>query len=304
MNEPEGGFRSGYVGIVGRPNVGKSTLLNAILGEKVAIVTPRPQTTRNRIVGVKNLPNAQVVFLDTPGLHRPRERLGEFMVRTARESLKEVEIALLMVEPRPPGDIERDVIKELNLLKKRGRPHQKAVFLLINKIDLIKKPAILPLIEEYRRFMEFDEIIPVSALDGTGLDELMECIIRYLPDGPRYYPPDLYTDQLERFLVAEIIREKIMLLTSEEIPYSVAVDVLKWEEKDDLISINAEIYVEKESQKGIIIGRRGRMLKEIGIQSRLEIEGILGTRVFLELFVKVKPDWRKRLSVLRELGYR
>jgi GTP-binding protein Era len=296
-------FRSGYVAIIGRPNVGKSTLLNSILGEKVAIVTPRPQTTRNRIVGVKTLPHAQIIFLDTPGFHHPRERLGDYMLRTARESLREVDLILFMVEPRSPGEIEREIIGELAGVCRKQGAGSRPVLLLINKIDRIKKGKILPLIDEYAGLMGFDEIIPVSALMGDGIGELLETIIRYLPEGPQYYPPDIYTDQLERFLVSEIIREQVMLLTSDEIPYSVAVETVSWEEKDGLVIIGAEIYVEKESQKGIIIGKRGKMLKEIGTRSRREIESILNSRVFLELWVKVKENWRKRISALRELGY-
>ncbi len=296
-------FRSGYVAIIGRPNVGKSTLLNSILGEKVAIVTPRPQTTRNRIVGVKTLPHAQIIFLDTPGFHHPRERLGDYMLRTARESLREVDLILFMVEPRSPGEIEREIIRELTGVCRKQDAGSRPVLLLINKIDRIKKGNILPLIGEYAGLMDFDEIIPVSALMGDGIGELLETIIRYLPEGPQYYPPDIYTDQLERFLVAEIIREQVMLLTSDEIPYSVAVETVSWEEKEGLVIIGAEIYVEKESQKGIIIGKRGKMLKEIGTRSRREIESILNSRVFLELWVKVKENWRKRISALRELGY-
>ncbi len=293
-------FRSGYVSIVGRPNVGKSTLLNSILGEKVAAVTPKPQTTRNRIIGVKTTPEAQVVFIDTPGIHRPRERLGEFMVKEALESIKEVDIVILMVEPRPPGREELSIIETL----KGSAGKDKRVFLLINKIDTVKKSLLLPVINGYAALYPFDEIIPVSALRGDGLDIVLGKITEYLPEGPKYYPDDIYTDQLERFMVAEIIREKIMRLTEEEIPYSVAVEVVGWEEKEGVIVISANIYVEKESQKGIIIGRRGAMLKAVGTASRKEIEDLLNTRVYLELWVKVKEDWRRKAGALRELGYR
>lgn len=297
-NSHEKGFRSGYVSILGRPNVGKSTFLNAILGEKVAIVTSKPQTTRNRIIGVKTTPSAQIVFIDTPGIHKPMGRLGEFMVKEAMESLKEVDIVLLMVEPRRPGTEETAII---DLFKQRKNL---TVFLLINKIDTIRKTELLPIIEKYNLLYPFDEIIPVSAVRGDGLDIVLGKIIDRLPEGPKYYPDDIFTDQLERFMVAEIIREKIMSLTEEEIPYSVAVEVTQWEEKEDMIVINANIYVEKESQKGIIIGKRGAMLKAIGIASREEIEGLLNTKVYIELWVKVKKDWRKKTGTLRELGYR
>ncbi len=297
-NSHEEGFRSGYVSILGRPNVGKSTFLNAILGEKVAIVTSKPQTTRNRIIGVKTTPSAQIVFIDTPGIHKPMGRLGEFMVKEAMESLKEVDIVLLMVEPQKPGTEETAII---DLFKQRKNL---TVFLLINKIDTIRKTELLPIIEKYNLLYPFDEIIPVSAVRGDGLDIVLGKIIDRLPEGPKYYPDDIFTDQLERFMVAEIIREKIMSLTEEEIPYSVAVEVTQWEEKEDMIVINANIYVEKESQKGIIIGKRGAMLKAIGIASREEIEGLLNTKVYIELWVKVKKDWRKKTGTLRELGYR
>ncbi|VAX29011.1 GTP-binding protein Era [hydrothermal vent metagenome] len=297
-NSHEKGFRSGYVSILGRPNVGKSTFLNAILGEKVAIVTSKPQTTRNRIIGVRTTPSAQIVFIDTPGIHKPMGKLGEFMVKEAMESLKEVDVVLLMVEPRKPGSEETAII---DLFKQRKNL---TVFLLINKIDTIRKAELLPIIEKYSTLYPFDEIIPVSAVRGDGLDIVLGKIIDRLPEGPKYYPDDIFTDQLERFMVAEIIREKIMSLTEEEIPYSVAVEVTQWEEKGDMIVINANIYVEKESQKGIIIGKRGAMLKAIGIASREEIEGLLNTKVYIELWVKVKKDWRKKAGTLRELGYR
>jgi len=297
-DSPDKGFRSGYVTILGRPNVGKSTLLNSILGEKVAIVTDKPQTTRNRIVGVRTTPSAQIVFIDTPGIHKPMERLGEFMVKEAMESLKEVDIVLLVVEPGMPRNEEAAII---DLFRQR---ENLAVFLLVNKTDTVRKAELLPVIEKYSALYPFDEIIPVSALRGDGLDIVLRKIIEYLPEGPKYYPDDIFTDQLERFMVAEIIREKIMSLTEEEIPYSVAVEVVQWEDKGDMVVINANIYVEKESQKGIIIGRRGAMLKAVGIASRKEIEGLLNTRVYIDLWVKVKKDWRKKAGTLKELGYR
>ncbi|MEW6586404.1 MAG: GTPase Era [Nitrospirota bacterium] len=297
-NEESKEYRSGYVSIIGRPNVGKSTLLNSVLGEKIAIVTPRPQTTRNKIIGIKTLPNAQIVFIDTPGIHRPRHRLGEAMVTTAKQALGEVDIVLFMVEPRHPGDGEKTIIE---LLKKVRVP----VFLLINKIDAVKKPDLLPVIEQYEGFGLFREIIPVSALKKDGIDLLMKRIFDYLPVGPKFYPDDLVTDQLERFMVAEIIREKIMKLTEEELPHSVAVEIQKWSEREDgLISISCNIYVERDGQKAIIIGKGGTMLKSIGIASRIDIEKLLNTRIFLELWVKVKKNWRDDIRLLRELGYR
>ncbi|MEW6419369.1 MAG: GTPase Era [Nitrospirota bacterium] len=295
-------FRSGYVSIIGRPNVGKSTLLNSILGEKIAIVTPKPQTTRNRIIGIKTLPDAQIIFIDTPGIHRPRHKLGVAMVRTVMEALKEVDVILLMVEPYEPMKGDKAII---DLLKKILHLRRTPVFLLINKIDTVRKPEILPLIEHFKELYPFEEIIPISALTQDGIDLLIKRICGYLPPGPAYYPDDLVTDQLERFMVSEIIREKVMDMTEEEIPYSVAVEVAGWEEREDgLISISSNIYVEREGQKGIIIGKKGTMLKSIGTAARVDIEKLLNTKVFLELWVKVKKDWRNDKQLLHELGYK
>lgn len=291
-------FRSGYVSIIGRPNVGKSTLLNTILGEKVAIVTQKPQTTRNRIIGVKTLPEAQIIFIDTPGIHRPRHKLGEIMVKNAMEALKGVDIILFTVEPYRPEKEDELIIE---LLKKTSS----AVFLLINKIDTIRKPDILPLIDHFKELYPFKEIIPISALKHDGIDLLVKSICECLPYGPKYYPDDIMTDQLERFMVSEIIREKIMEMTEEEIPHSVAVEVTDWRERGNgLVSIIGNIYVERESQKGIIIGRGGTMLKSIGTSSRIDMEKLLNTKVFLQLWVKVKKNWRDDTRALKELGYR
>ncbi|MBA4348493.1 MAG: GTPase Era [Thermodesulfovibrio sp.] len=291
-------FHSGYVSLIGRPNVGKSTLLNTILGEKVAIVTPKPQTTRNRIIGVKTLPEAQIVLIDTPGIHKPKHKLGELMVREARGSVRDVDLILFMVEPEEPGSGDRFIIEILKELKK-------PVFLIINKIDTLKKPEVLPVIDAYSKLYLFKEIIPVSALTGDGIDILLKAILSYLPEGPRYYPDDLVTDQLERFMAAEIVREKIMEQTEEEIPYSIATEVISWTEREDgVIFIHVNIYVEREGQKGIIIGKDGLKLKKIGTDARLEIERLLGTKVFLELWVKIKKDWRSNERILRELGFK
>lgn len=291
-------FRSGYVSLTGMPNVGKSTLLNTILGEKVAIVSPKPQTTRNRIIGVKTMPDAQIVFIDTPGIHKPKHRLGELMVKQAKESVKEVDVILFMVEPEEPGSGDKFII---DILKDMGKP----VFLLINKVDTVKKTHVLPVIDAYSRLYPFKEIIPVSALTGDGVDILIKGIVDYLLEGPKYYPDDILTDQLERFMVSEIIREKIIQQTEDEIPYSVAIDIIQWTEREDgVIFIHANIYVEREGQKGIIIGKGGARLKSIGTNARIEIEELLGTRVFLELWVKIKKDWRSSERILKELGFR
>jgi GTP-binding protein Era len=290
-------LRSGYASITGRPNVGKSTFLNAVLGQKVSIVTSKAQTTRNRIVGIKTLPDAQVIFIDTPGIHRPRHGLGAFMVKEAKAALKDVDVVLYMVEPRLPSREDMDIIK---LLEHLGKP----VFLLINKIDTVKKPQLLPVMEEYSRLRRFDEIFPVSALNGEGIDLVLEKTVERLPHGPKYYPDDLVTDSLERFMAAEIIREKLMESTEEEVPHSAAVEVVEWKDRKDSVFISANIYVEKKGQKGIIIGKQGQRLKQIGTEARKDIEALLGVKVFLELWVKVKEQWRMDRAALAELGFK
>ncbi|MGC2062192.1 MAG: GTPase Era [Thermodesulfovibrionales bacterium] len=290
-------FRSGYVSIIGRPNVGKSTLLNNILGQKIAIVTERPQTTRNRLIGIRTLPDAQIIFIDTPGIHDPKHLLGRRMVKAAQEVLKEIDLVIFMIDSEQAVAKDKEI---LALLKDSGSP----VFLLINKIDRIKKNELLPLIETYSRLFAFREILPVSAQSGEGIDTVMEKIKETLPPGPKYYPDDMLTDQIERFMATEIIREKIMLKTSEEIPHSVAVEVLQWKEREDgLVAISANIYVEREGQKGIIIGKNGALLKMIGTNARHDIERLLGTKVFLQLWVKVRSGWRDDNRALQELGY-
>jgi len=294
MSEP---FRSGYVAFVGRPNVGKSTLLNVVLGQKIAIVADRQQTTRNRILGIKNYPEAQIIFVDTPGIHKPRHDLGSIMVRTAREVMGEMDLVVFVAEP--------DAIDKDRYIIESFRHLDKPVMLLMNKIDRIKKPEILSLIDEYRNIFPFKEIIPVSAVKHDGIDLFLKKVLEYLPYGPKYYSDEIVTDQMERFMVSEIIREKIVKSTSEEIPHSVAVEVINWtEKKDGLLVIGANIYVERESQKGIIIGHKGKMLKHIGTMARLDIEKLLDAKIFLELRVKVKKDWRDDPKMLSELGYR
>ena len=291
-------FHSGYVSLIGRPNVGKSTLLNTILGEKIAIVTSKPQTTRNRITGIKTISNAQIIFIDTPGIHKPRQKLGEAMNRVAYESLEEVDIVLFMVEPEAPGSGDLFVLERI-------KPVAKPVFLLINKVDIVKKPEVLPVIEAYSKLYPFSEIIPLSALKSNGIDELIGTIIKYLPEGPKLFPDDVITDQIERFMASEIIREKIIEATKEEVPYSAAVEIDEWAEREDgVVFVRANIYIEREGQKGIIIGKQGLRLKSIGSKARHDIESLLGTRVFLELWVKIRKDWRSDERTLRELGFR
>jgi GTP-binding protein Era len=293
----EEAFRSGYVSLVGRPNVGKSTLLNVLLGQKVSIITDKPQTTRNRILGIMTRSNFQIIFIDTPGIHEPKHSLGRAMVETASRFLKEIDLVLFMTDPVHSTEQDRVV---LELLKKIGS----AVMLVINKVDKIKKTELLSVIDEYNKLFDFKEIVPVSALKGEGIDILLEAIIKYIPEGPKYYPDDMVTDSIERFIAAEIIREKIIERTSDEVPHSVAVDIQDWAERSDgLVSISANIYVEREGQKGIIIGNKGRMIKMIGTSARLEIEKMLGIKVFLELWVKVKRGWRDDKKILSELGY-
>ncbi|GAB6182600.1 GTPase Era [Thermodesulfovibrio hydrogeniphilus] len=289
-------FKCGYVALIGKPNVGKSTLLNTILGDKISIVSEKPQTTRNKIIGIKNLSEAQIIFVDTPGIHKPRHKLGEFMVKQSFEAMEMVDLIVLLVEPENPQDADISIIKEL---KKVNKP----VILAINKIDKVPKQSLLPLIDIYKDLYPFKEIIPISALKSDGIDKLLERIIYYLPASAKLYPDDMITDQAERFMVAEFIREKIMKYTEEEIPYSVAVDIESWEESENLIKIRANIYVEREGQKLIIIGKKGERLKTIATEARLDIERFLGTKVFLEVWVKVRKKWRQRDIFLRALGY-
>ncbi len=244
-------MKCGYVALIGKPNVGKSTLLNSVIGEKIAIVTEKPQTTRNRIIGIKNLPDAQIIFVDTPGIHKPRHKLGEFMVKEAHQAMDMVDLIVFMVEPQSPSEGEFSIIEKL---KKINKP----VILAINKIDTVSKQSLLPLIDSYKDLYSFKEIIPISALKNDGVERLIERVIYYIPESPKLYPEDMLTDQAERFLVSEFIREKVMKYTYDEIPYSVAVEIENWEESEKLLRIGANIYVEREGQKIIIIGKKGR----------------------------------------------
>ncbi|ANB60043.1 GTPase Era [Anoxybacteroides amylolyticum] len=294
------GFKSGFVSIIGRPNVGKSTFLNRVIGQKIAIMSDKPQTTRNKIQGVYTTDDAQIIFIDTPGIHKPKHKLGDFMMKVAQNALKEVDIILFMINAEEGfgrGDafiIER--LKEVNT----------PVFLVVNKIDQVHPDDLLPLIDRYRALYSFAEVVPISALQGNNVETLIEQIKSYLPEGPQYYPTDQVTDHPERFIIAELIREKALHLTREEVPHSIAVVIDSIERREDshTVYVGATIIVERDSQKGIIIGKQGRMLKEIGQRARVDIEALLGSKVFLELWVKVQKDWRNKLSQLRDFGFR
>ncbi|MCG0277548.1 MAG: GTPase Era [Thermanaeromonas sp.] len=291
-------YRSGFAGLIGRPNAGKSTLLNTLIGRKVAIISDKPQTTRNKILGVYTDEKAQIIFLDTPGIHKPRHRLGEYMVQVAQHTLKEVDVVVYVVDAAvEPGAGEEYIV---NSLKDIPTP----VILVLNKIDLISEEQLLKVREFFQNRFEPAATVAISALQGTNVDKLPPLIIQYLPPGPQYYPPDQVTDQPARFIIAELIREKILLLTEEEVPHSVAVVVEDMLERPGgLLYVPAIIYVERDSQKGILIGKEGRMLKEIGTLARQEIEALLGNRIYLDLRVKVKKDWRRQEGALRQLGY-
>ncbi|MBE3585547.1 MAG: GTPase Era [Thermoanaerobacter sp.] len=291
-------FKSGFVAIIGRPNVGKSTLLNQLVGRKVAIMSDKPQTTRHKIHSIINRDDAQIIFLDTPGIHKPKHKLGEYMVEVALGTLKEVDVILFLVEPRLPGPGDEYIINQLQEVKT-------PVILVINKIDLLEgKVELLPLIDVYRQKYNFAEIIPVSALKPENLERLMDLVVSYLPYGPKYYPDDMITDRPEQFIMAELIREKILHLTSQEVPHGVAVVVEEVEPRSEqLVYVRAVIYTEKESHKAILIGKGGRMLKEIGRRAREEMELLLGSKIYLDLWVKVKEDWRNQELYLKNFGY-
>ncbi len=293
------GFKSGFVAIIGRPNVGKSTLLNRVVAQKIAIMSDKAQTTRNKIQGVYTTENEQIIFIDTPGIHKPKTKLGDFMVETAYSALREVDAILFMVSadmPRGRGD---DFIIER--LKNSDAP----IYLIINKIDTIHPDALLPIIEDYRQQLDFKEIIPISATEGNNVDRLLETLTNDLPEGPQFYPEDQVTDHPEYFIVSELIREKALHLTEQEVPHSIAVitESMKRDEFDK-VHIQATIIVERDSQKGIIIGKGGKMLKNIGIKSRKDIENLLGNKVYLELWVKVQKNWRDKQKDLQNFGYK
>lgn len=291
-------FKSGFIAIIGRPNVGKSTLLNHVIGQKIAIMSDKPQTTRNKIQGILTTDKSQIIFIDTPGIHKPKHRLGDFMVKLAKDTLNEVDAILFMInatEDYGPGD---EYIVELL------KDIQKPVYLIINKIDLIHPDDIFSIISTYKDLHNFEEIIPVSALYGNNINPLLEKLEERLPEGPQYYSEEDVTDHPERFIMRELIREKVLHHTREEIPHSVAVVIDDLQKrKNGTVYIQSTIITERPTQKGIIIGKRGNVLKQIGKEARQDIEKLLGTKVFLELWVRVQKDWRNKETQLRELGF-
>lgn len=296
----ENKFKSGFISIIGRPNVGKSTFLNRVIGQKIAIMSDKPQTTRNKVQGVLTEDDSQLIFIDTPGIHKPKHKLGEFMLKTSKNTLREVDVIMFMVNAEQklgPGD---QFI--MDLLEDNDTP----VFLIINKIDRVHPDELLTIIERYTEKFNFAEIVPISALEGLNVDNLLVTLKKYMPEGPQYYPADQVTDHPERFIISELIREKVLHLTREEIPHSVAVviDKIKREEDNpDKIRVQATIMVERNSQKGIVIGKQGAMLKQVGTRARKDIEMLLGSKVYLELWVKVQKDWRNKSTHLRDFGF-
>ena len=291
--------KSGIITIAGRPNVGKSTLTNALVGEKVAIVSNKPQTTRNRICAILNRGDAQFVFMDTPGLHKARTRLGDYMVKVVKESVCDVDAGMLLVEPIPHvGGPEAELIGRI---KELGVPS----VLVINKIDTVKKDELLEVIKVYGEAHDFSAIVPISAKNREGLDDLLGVLSGFIPEGPQLFPEDMVTDQPERQVCAEIIREKLLLCLDKEIPHGTAVEVTRFSERDDeIIDLDATIYCEKDSHKGIIIGKNGAMLKKISTLARQDVEKFMGTKVFLQTWVKVKENWRDNANLIRNFGYR
>lgn len=292
-------FYSGFVSLVGRPNVGKSTLMNRLIGEKIAIISNKPQTTRNRIQSILTRDDYQIVFIDTPGIHRPRHKLGEYMVKSAETTLNEVDAVLMLVEPTDKVlEADKAIIEKFARVKS-------PVILVINKVDTADKEKVLKVIDNYRRLYDFAEIVPISALEGENTDELLKVIRKYMPEGPQYFPADMITDQPERQIAAEIIREKALRLLQEEIPHGIAVEItgMKKRPEGNLVDVTATIYCEKDSHKGIIIGKHGAMLKKIGTNAREDIQRLLGSPIYLELWVKVKKDWRDSDFLLKNFGF-
>lgn len=300
MNNENNAYKSGFISIIGRPNVGKSTFLNRVIGQKIAIMSDKPQTTRNKVQGVLTTNDAQYIFIDTPGIHKPKHKLGDFMMKVAQNTLKEVDVILFMVNAAEGfGRGEEFILEKFQSVRT-------PIFLVINKIDQVHPDDLMKIIDTYREKYEFSEIVPISALEGNNVETLLEQIRNYIPEGPQYYPADRVTDHPERFIVSELIREKVLHLTREEIPHSIAVLIDKMERRDekDVVHVMATIVVERDSQKGIVIGKQGKLLKEIGQRARRDIENLLGSKVFLELWVKVQKDWRNKMSQLRDFGFR
>jgi len=294
----EDAFKSGFISIIGRPNVGKSTFLNRVIGEKIAIMSDKAQTTRNTIQGVLTNDDAQIVFIDTPGIHKPKHKLGDFMVKIATNTLNEVDAILFMIDAvEGYGRGDQYIIDRLQEI-------DKPVYLIINKIDQVHPDELLEIIVQYKDKYDFTEIVPISALEGNNVDRLISVLKEQLTEGPKYYPDDQITDHPERFIISELIREKALQLTKEEVPHSIAVVVDKIEqEPNEKVQVHASIIIERNSQKGIIIGKQGSMLKRIGSMARRDIEKLLGTKIYLNLWVKVQKDWRNRDRYLHEYGY-
>ena len=290
-------YKSGFVALIGRPNVGKSTLLNFLVGQKVAIMSPQPQTTRNKISGIYTDDQEQIVFIDTPRIHKPKNKLDDFMDKSSYSALDEVDVVLFMVEPEPAGKGDQYIAE---LLKKIKKP----VFLVINKIDKVHPDKLLSIIDSYKNLGDFAEIVPISASQGNNVSELIKTIAKYLPEGPQFYDADQLTDRPEYFIVAELIREQVLKLTHEEVPHATAVVVDRMRDQEGgELQIEATIYVERPGQKGIIIGKKGQMLKQIGIAARQEIEALLGEKVNLRLWVKVQKNWRSDPAFIKSIGY-
>lgn len=297
MMDEKKDYKSGFVALIGRPNVGKSTLLNFLVGQKVAIMSPQPQTTRNKISGIYTDDQEQIVFIDTPGIHKPKNKLDDFMDKSSYSALDEVDVVLFMVEPEPAGKGDQYIAE---LLKKIKKP----VFLVINKIDKVHPDKLLSIIDSYKNLGDFAEIVPISASQGNNVSELIKTIAKYLPEGPQFYDADQLTDRPEYFIVAELIREQVLKLTHEEVPHATAVVVDRMRDHEGgKLQIEATIYVERPGQKGIIIGKKGQMLKQIGIAARQEIEALLGGKVNLRLWVKVQKNWRSDPAFLKSIGY-
>lgn len=292
-------FYSGFVSLVGRPNVGKSTLMNRLIGEKIAIISNKPQTTRNRVQSILTKSDFQIVFIDTPGIHKPKHKLGEYMVKSAETTLNEVDAVLFLIEPTDKIlEADKLIIDKLTKVKS-------PVILVINKMDMVDRERIYKVIDMYSKLYDFAEVIPISAFEGTNTDDLLETLKKYLPEGPMYFPADMITDQPERQIASEIVREKALRLLQDEIPHGIAVEITEMKKRSEgnVVDVRATIYCEKESHKGIIIGKQGSMLKKIGTNARHDIEKLLGSPIYLEIWVKVKKDWRDSDFLLKNFGY-